>query len=188
MTAQVSDHLRFGRDGERRPLFTNPLQNFLQREGIGPRIDGMGFLSTANYRGYVATFVLHDGRLWLEHLATDGRSVLVAKQRQRWVPTADGRGQEKEVEAKASFEARAAVVDPQRRPFTVEGLFPPEMEGVMRDDDGRVLADWYSGELRVPLGDMVQYVHAGYVSQYERDRLIMIQSGSVVREWTRENV
>ena len=46
--------------------------------------------------------------------------------------------------------------------------------------DGLVWADWATTELRVPEGKRTRYVHMGYGSQYERDRLICVQDGRVV--------
>jgi hypothetical protein len=42
---------------------------------------------------------------------------------------------------------------------------------------GRVKADWYSGELRIPKGKMVEYVHMGYMSKYERELTLEIEKG-----------
>lgn len=42
-----------------------------------------------------------------------------------------------------------------------------------------VLARWFTGDLIVPLGKQVQYVHAGYASQYERYLVITIVDGKV---------
>ena len=44
---------------------------------------------------------------------------------------------------------------------------------------GAVFADWYTGEIRVPHGKMIEYVHAGYASKHERYLLINIVHGVV---------
>ncbi len=51
----------------------------------------------------------------------------------------------------------------------------------------RVFAHWYSGTLRVPEGKVIEYVHAGYGSNYERDRFIKIEKGIVVDKSVRHN-
>ena len=43
----------------------------------------------------------------------------------------------------------------------------------------RVFAQWYSGTLRIPEGKPITYVHMGFESTYERDRLITIENGIV---------
>ena len=45
---------------------------------------------------------------------------------------------------------------------------------------GPVLARWFSGELLVPLGRRLQYVHLGYGSRYERYLLLTVESGIVI--------
>lgn len=43
-----------------------------------------------------------------------------------------------------------------------------------------VFAEWYSGRLRIPQGEMTRYVHMGYGSEYERELLIEIKNGVLV--------
>ena len=51
----------------------------------------------------------------------------------------------------------------------------------------RVFAHWYTGTLRVPEGRQLEYVHMGYSSEYERDRLIQVERGVVKTVTVREN-
>ena len=51
----------------------------------------------------------------------------------------------------------------------------------------RVFAHWYSGEIRVPRGKLLKYVHMGYGSTYEEDLLIAIEKGVVVSTNIRRN-
>jgi hypothetical protein len=53
--------------------------------------------------------------------------------------------------------------------------------------NGKVLANWFSGELRMPDGKMLQYVHMGYGSVYEREIMLRIESGKLVNESTIDN-
>jgi hypothetical protein len=48
--------------------------------------------------------------------------------------------------------------------------------------NGKVKADWFSGDLRMPDGKMLQYVHMGYGSVYEREITLTVDSGKVVKE------
>jgi hypothetical protein len=43
-----------------------------------------------------------------------------------------------------------------------------------------VLADWFSGILRVPKGERILYVHMGFGSVYEQELHIKIEKGEVV--------
>lgn len=52
---------------------------------------------------------------------------------------------------------------------------------------GRLLADWYSGTLRVPQGAEIEYVHMGFESQFERDLILTVEKGRIVGREVREN-
>jgi hypothetical protein len=47
---------------------------------------------------------------------------------------------------------------------------------------GKIFADWFTGELRIPDGEQLQYVHMGYGSIYERDILISVKEGRIVEK------
>jgi hypothetical protein len=51
----------------------------------------------------------------------------------------------------------------------------------------RAFAHWYSGTIRVPEGKMVDYVHMGYESVYERDVFLDFKKGILVGKTTRTN-
>jgi hypothetical protein len=44
-----------------------------------------------------------------------------------------------------------------------------------------LLADWFSGVIRIPRGKMLHYVHMGFGSVYEQELHIKIEQGRVVR-------
>ncbi len=46
----------------------------------------------------------------------------------------------------------------------------------------KVLADWFSGEIQIPHGEMIRYVHQGYASLYEKELFLKIKKGVVVKE------
>ena len=62
---------------------------------------------------------------------------------------------------------------------TLSTLFP--------NSDGRVLASWYSGTLQVPQGELIEYVHLGFASRYERDVLIEVQEGVIIGKSVHDN-
>jgi cbb3-type cytochrome oxidase subunit 3 len=51
----------------------------------------------------------------------------------------------------------------------------------------QVIADWFSGKIRVPQGEMLDYVHMGYASLFERDLILEIKNGELVNEYVVEN-
>lgn len=131
-TAQEPDVLLL--DGRQEPVFTNPLEPYLARHpALRPKPS-----HSANWRGYVATFAIRDGGLWLEKVEVDHRPGTVGG------------------------EHRRATVD------VLPTFFPGKRH---------VLADWYSGVLLIPRGRLVEYVHMGYGSTYERYVLLEIRRG-----------
>lgn len=57
-------------------------------------------------------------------------------------------------------------------------LFPSQKE---------VVANWFTGKLRVPHGKLLDYVHMGYASLYERDLILEIKNGKLVSEYIVNN-
>ena len=51
----------------------------------------------------------------------------------------------------------------------------------------RIKATWYSGELRIPMGDCLEYEHMGYESTFESDWFISIEKGNVVSQRYKAN-
>jgi hypothetical protein len=53
--------------------------------------------------------------------------------------------------------------------------------------DEPLFAEWFSGTLRIPRGELLRYVHGGFQSEYEADLLIGIKNGRVVSRRLRNN-
>lgn len=137
MTAQIPEKLHF--DGEPHSLCAEPLNSYFELAGVVPPFDA--FYSTALWRGYVGTWEIISGRLYLVEL-------------QGWMV-----GRE--------------------HPCGLAELFP--------DFPYCVFAHWYSGELRVPQGRLLNYVHGGYASTYERDLFLTLQAGVVTGQRVQVN-
>lgn len=45
-----------------------------------------------------------------------------------------------------------------------------------------VFANWFTGEIRIPMGDIVSYVHGGYASIHESDLFLEFKNGVLVNE------
>lgn len=69
----------------------------------------------------------------------------------------------------------------------IKGYKEVGLETLFPDFSDRVFAHWYSGTISIPEGEMLEYVHMGYASMYERDRFLEFQRGILVKEWVREN-
>lgn len=46
----------------------------------------------------------------------------------------------------------------------------------------RVFAHWFTGQLRIPQGRQLQYVHMGYGSTYERDVMLSVRHGVLLQK------
>ena len=51
----------------------------------------------------------------------------------------------------------------------------------------KVFADWFSGEIQIPHGKIMRYVHQGYASLYEKELFLKIEKGVVVKEYEIDN-
>jgi len=70
---------------------------------------------------------------------------------------------------------------------TFENGTPAILEAFFPDFPDRVFAHWYSGQVRIPRGKLLRYVHGGYASTYEEDWLIRFEHGVVVERSVRRN-
>ena len=61
-----------------------------------------------------------------------------------------------------------------------EALWLVEVAGKYRLEGAEpLIADWFSGSLRVPRGEILRYVHMGFETVFEEDLWIDIQEGKV---------
>ena len=66
-----------------------------------------------------------------------------------------------------------------------ERFYLVDVKGIYRILPGEpILADWFTGVLRIPQGKLLQYVHMGFGSVHEEERHIKIDNGIVVAERT----
>jgi hypothetical protein len=183
-TAQVPDKLIL--DGKEVPLFENPLEYLWVDEagtpvllsavfaeppttpegrkqmeefyGRRPEVFRKGVWSSSNWRGYVATWRIDGDRLMLSRIERLWRV---------------RRNPEAATNPDADPDIREMIE------ISIGNVFP----------GGKlpIFAEWYSGKLRVPQGKMIDYVHMGYASRYERDTFLDIKSGRLVARADIEN-
>jgi len=66
-----------------------------------------------------------------------------------------------------------------RSKVSIKHLFP--------DQKGKVFAVWYTGRLCIPMGRLIEYVHCGYSSVFEKELIISVEKGKVVGRKIIEN-
>lgn len=154
-TAQEPDVLVVA--GEPQAIYTNPLTPWLRTHPDVLPKDGV--VSSGNWRGYVATWEVAAGKLWLRkvEIAYDNEDKAAAAKR----------------EAEHPGEEETVWFGDYVRRNVIGRLFP---------DPRNVVADWYTGTLILPKGKMVNYVHMGYGSTYERYTVVWVRAGDVARQ------
>jgi hypothetical protein len=70
---------------------------------------------------------------------------------------------------------------------TLEDGTEANLETIFPGFAHRVFAHWFTGRIRVPQGKMLDYVHMGYASTYERDLFLDIEKGILRDSSVREN-
>lgn len=63
-----------------------------------------------------------------------------------------------------------------------DGDDPHGLRALFPDAEGRVFAAWFTGEVRLPQGKLLDYLHMGYGSLYERDLFLRFERGVLVGE------
>jgi hypothetical protein len=70
---------------------------------------------------------------------------------------------------------------------TLESGEEASLATVFPDFPDRVFAHWYTGTVRIPQGKILQYVHMGYGSTFERDLMLEIERGVLKSTRVRQN-
>jgi len=135
VTAQLPEHLHY--EGQVHSMCTEPLGGYFSLLEVEPPFQ---WTNTGLWRGYVGTWEILEGRLYL-------------------------------IKLKGLMKGGAQA--------TVASVFP--------DFPTRVFAHWYSGVLRVPQGQLLNYVHMGYGNTFEEDLLIEVECGVVQGTSIRKN-
>lgn len=143
---------RFRHEGKLVKLCSEPLQGYFEMIGMEPEFPRM---SSACRRGYVGEWEIAEGQLYLIGLELGGRL---------WHANMSD-------EERALWDAAGNKADDAP---TLATIFPRKTLPIF--------ADWFSGVLRCGQGDIVNYVHMGYGSNYDNELLISIEKGIVKGE------
>ncbi len=67
--------------------------------------------------------------------------------------------------------------------------FKPEMdrEGDLFPGEDKTFAEWYTGKLRIPHGELLEYVHNGHGSLYEKELFLRFLNGKLIGESEKDN-
>ena len=73
-----------------------------------------------------------------------------------------------------NFEKRSLLFGPEQARYSLKDFMP-------KADSKPVRASWFSGKLRVPKGKMTLYDHQDYGSRFEKETIITVDKGHVVK-------
>jgi hypothetical protein len=65
-----------------------------------------------------------------------------------------------------------------REKVGIEYIFPGQ---------NKVFADWFTGEIKIPHGKMLKYIHMGYASIFEKELYLNFINGNLIEERLIEN-
>ena len=174
MTAQSMEILVF--NGESLSMASEPLSQYFQKNNISIR---PVFQNTSCWRGYFGEWEIIGDKLFLTKL--QGRAYLLDKIKY----------QEKKSELRRKM--KAGIITTQEygqqlqklrksclndTEYTLEKFFPGQE---------KVFAEWFSGTITVPQGNLLQYIHAGYASIYEKSLLLELDAGVLINQQVYNN-
>lgn len=88
-------------------------------------------------------------------------------------------------ELSASYVGTWKIIDDRLYLIKLKNGFDKDAESCMAEyfpeQPDRVFANWYSGKLRLPQGELLKYVHGGYASIYESDMFLTIKKGILTK-------
>jgi hypothetical protein len=66
-------------------------------------------------------------------------------------------------------------------------VIPYSLNMLFKNTDAGVLAAWFTGKIRIPQGKIILYVHHDYDSRFEREILITIRQGLIIKTVVLDN-
>ena len=197
MTAQVSDTLFV--DGQAYALCVLPLNSLFARMEPRPKFQST---NTANWRGYRAIWQISDDKLYLMSVSgaldrEKGKFSLFSQEEPqfRYGPE-EYKKYISQIERMPIDHQGHKVSDGDWRGSNIpdENGYVPESASIainvsdlLNTKLRPVLAEWYSGILRCSFGEILNYVHGGFGSEYEKDLIFHIESGRVRGRWIIDN-
>lgn len=155
-TAQIPDILIYNRDTL--SLFSCPLDSYPNQDLINPKklFGSSGCFYTACWRNYIATWEIINDELYLTKIRnacfpTDLRNVSV------------------------SYKSETKIDSIGSEYADLKKLFPRQFI------NGKVKADWVNEKLYSPQGNLLFYLHDGFLSIYETELEFTLNNGKVIK-------
>jgi hypothetical protein len=164
MTAQQRELLIY--NGNEYHLASEPFNQYIYKNKIDLRLE---VPITSLWRGYYGHWEITDNKLYLTKI--EGQGVI--------------RNQEKYKAGRLALrkKCRAGLITPQQNGHLLKELENACLEKIklslksLFNTRKKVHASWYTGNIIAPYGKLVQYIHIGYASVYERQLIFQIEDG-----------
>lgn len=205
-TAQIPDLLIYNDDTL--SLYANPLESYFNEDNPRPgNIGGGGCWSTACWRGYQAIWEIKDHKLylnsitdccfWEKYIITTKTITKLSddlpeeviqeleKIKDKQFDSYDFKNKLRKKLGKKTYrkyedKILSASLKPKSKADLTK-LFPNHVV------DDKVFAFWFTGDLTIPRGKMLEYVHMGYMSKYEKELVLSIENGNLIDAIEYEN-
>jgi hypothetical protein len=153
-TAQIPDLLIH--KGDTLPLFFCPLDDYPDKGLLNPKrlFGSSGCFYTANWRNYVATWKIENGKLYLINI------------RNACYPT-----------------SLSYVGSSYSRGADTIGTEYADLKTLFSDryDNGKILADWVNAKMISPKGRELYYIHDGFLTIFEKEVEFTIEKGNLMQ-------
>lgn len=167
MTAQAREILNY--EGKSFGMACEPFYQYIIKNNLELRLKAP---NTALWRGYIGEWEIKDNRLYLTKISGNGE---IKDQEKFRLGRLDLRKQLKE-----------GKITPQQNGHMLKILekdFFEEIDLSLKsifNSENRIFADWYTGEITCPYGEIIQYIHMGYGSIYSNKLIFNIIEGVVI--------
>lgn len=153
-TAQAPDYLIY--QGDTMMLFACPLDYYPDQILIKPErlFGGSGCFSTGWWRGYIATWELIDNELFLIEV----KNTCYPSKMENTV---------------ASYSFGTDAGNTGSKYADLKSLFGEKYK------NGKVKADWFSGELIIPKGKLLYEINDAFLSIYEKEPVFRVEKGNL---------
>jgi hypothetical protein len=168
MTAQIGEKLFYKgkeyRMASEPPVISPGLKNY-----------GINFIGncTACWRGYFGKWEIKDDKLFLKEISGMADVTDLAKYKA-------GKLQLKKrlIQGEITAKQHAKLLEKLREEFTEQKEINIQF---LYQASEPVFADWFTGVIRVPMGEMLKYVHMDYFSVYEEDMFLEFIKGILIK-------
>jgi hypothetical protein len=167
MTAQAREILIY--EGKTFGMACEPFSQYVIKNNLELRLRAP---HTGLWRGYIGEWEIKEKKLFLTKISGNGE---IKDQEKFRLGRLDLRKQMKE-----------GKITPQQNGHLLKLLEKNCFEEIelsikkLFNSETKVLADWFSGIISCPYGDIIQYVHMGYASIYSHELMFNVIEGIII--------